>query len=67
MMMITRQAIHTIFCTLCEPYLRSEYGEEFDAKAPIKLLDKWQYGIRSSVDARFSSSSSITSLRPYLW
>ena len=41
-----------VFCALCEPYLRSEYGEEFDAKAPIKLLDKWQYGIKESADAQ---------------
>lgn len=41
-----------VFCTLCEPYLRSEYGEDFDAKAPIKLLDKWQYGIRDSLDSQ---------------
>jgi len=39
-----------VFCTLCEPYLRSEYGEDFDAKAPIKLLDQWQYGIKQSRD-----------------
>ena len=41
-----------VFCALCEPYLRSEYGDEFDAKAPIKLLDKWQYGIRQTADAQ---------------
>jgi S1-C subfamily serine protease len=41
-----------VFVTLCEPYLRAEYGEEFDAKAPIKLLDQWQYGIRESTEAQ---------------
>lgn len=32
---------------LCEPYLRAEYGEEFDFKAPVKLLDKWLHGLPS--------------------
>ena len=35
-----------VFVPLCEPYLQSEYGHDFDAKAPIKLLDKWQHGLR---------------------
>jgi len=41
-----------VFCPLCEPYLRSEFGDDFDAKAPIKLLDRWQYGIKPSADAQ---------------
>ena len=41
-----------VFVALCEPYLRAEYGDDFDAKAPIKLLDRWQYGIRDSSDAQ---------------
>ena len=41
-----------VFTPLCEPYLRSEYGDDFDQKAPIKLLDRWQYGIKESADAQ---------------
>ena len=41
-----------VFCPLCEPYLRSEFGDDFDAKAPLKLLDKWQYGIRETADSQ---------------
>lgn len=33
-----------VFVPLCEPYLRSEYGDDFEAKAPISLLDRWQHG-----------------------
>ena len=29
---------------LCEPYLRSEFGDDFDAKAPLPLLDSWMHG-----------------------
>jgi len=35
---------------LCEPYLRAEYGEDFDAKAPLTLLERWQYGLRETTD-----------------
>lgn len=31
---------------------RGRYGDDFDAKAPIKLLDQWQYGIKHSKDAQ---------------
>ena len=41
-----------VFCALCETYLRSEYGDDFDSKAPIKLLDRWQYGIKDSGDSQ---------------
>jgi len=34
-----------VFVPLCEPYLRSEYGDDFDSKAPVILLERWQYGI----------------------
>jgi len=41
-----------VFTQLCEPYLRAEYGEDFDTKAPIKLLEKWQYGVRQTPTAQ---------------
>ena len=35
-----------------DPAVRAEFGDDFDAKAPIKLLDQWQYGIRQTADAQ---------------
>lgn len=32
--------------------MRAEYGDDFDAKAPIKLLDRWQYGVRETAGAQ---------------
>jgi len=48
-----------VFVPLCEPYLRAEYGDDFDAKAPIKLLDKWQYGLREALDAQVIVMSQV--------
>mmetsp|Transcript_8529 Transcript_8529/g.21862 ORF Transcript_8529/g.21862 Transcript_8529/m.21862 type:complete len:513 (+) Transcript_8529:51-1589(+) len=39
-----------VFVPACEPYLRSEFGDDFDAKAPITLLERWQYGTRQAGD-----------------
>jgi len=41
-----------VFVPLCEPYLRAEYGEDFDAKAPVKLLEKWQHGVAEVAGAQ---------------
>lgn len=29
-----------VFTACCEPYLESEYGQEYLSDAPVKLLDK---------------------------
>ena len=35
---------------LCEPYLRSEFGDDFDAKAPLPLLESWMHGRKEAED-----------------
>lgn len=32
-----------VFTPVCVPYLRSEYGKEYDFDAPVKLLDKMMH------------------------
>eukprot|EP00917_Polyrhabdina_sp_WS-2016_P002043 GHVP01004391.1.p1 GENE.GHVP01004391.1~~GHVP01004391.1.p1 ORF type:complete len:541 (+),score=84.63 GHVP01004391.1:1740-3362(+) len=32
-----------VFVPLSEPFLRSEYGENFECRAPVRLIDAWQY------------------------
>jgi hypothetical protein len=33
-----------------EPYLQSEYGNDYGAQSPVKLLDKLYYGFPQTVD-----------------
>lgn len=33
-----------VFTTICIPYLKSEYGKDYDYDAPVKLLDRWMHG-----------------------
>ena len=35
---------HTCTCCMQVPYLRSEYGKEYDFDAPVKLLDRMMHG-----------------------
>ena len=37
-----------VFTQLCEPYLKAEWGDDFDARAPLPLLERWQYGLREA-------------------
>ncbi|GIL64530.1 hypothetical protein Vafri_18424 [Volvox africanus] len=39
-----------VFTTVTVPYLRSEYGKEYDFDAPVKLLDKMMHGMASHAD-----------------
>lgn len=32
------------------PYLRSEYGKEYDFDAPVRLLEKMMHGMAESAD-----------------
>lgn len=34
-----------VFTAVCEPYLRSEYGEELDVEVPVQILDKMLHGV----------------------
>lgn len=34
-----------VFTAACDPYLRSEYGDEFDADVPVKILDQMLFGL----------------------
>ena len=34
-----------IFTQVCVPYLKSEYGKDYDYDAPVKLLDKMLHGM----------------------
>ncbi|KAL8271019.1 hypothetical protein Esti_005060 [Eimeria stiedai] len=31
---------------LSEPFLKSEYGDDFESRAPVRLLDRWQHGMQ---------------------
>ncbi|GIL75570.1 hypothetical protein Vretifemale_5346 [Volvox reticuliferus] len=44
-----------VFTTVTVPYLRSEYGKEYDFDAPVKLLDKMMHGMASHADEQVSS------------
>ncbi|KAL8440135.1 hypothetical protein Efla_005254 [Eimeria flavescens] len=35
-----------VFVPLSEPFLKSEYGDEFESRAPVRLLDRWQHGMQ---------------------
>ncbi|KAL1819502.1 hypothetical protein ACET3Z_014371 [Daucus carota] len=39
-----------VFSAVSVPYLRSEYGKDYDFDAPVKLLDKYLHGMAQSVD-----------------
>ncbi|KAK9669404.1 hypothetical protein RND81_13G127200 [Saponaria officinalis] len=39
-----------VFTTVSVPYLRSEYGKEYEYEAPVKLLDKLLHSMRQSKD-----------------
>ncbi|GFR47412.1 hypothetical protein Agub_g9129 [Astrephomene gubernaculifera] len=39
-----------VFTTVSVPYLRSEYGKEYDFDAPVKLLEKMMHGMASQPD-----------------
>eukprot|EP00898_Chlorokybus_atmophyticus_P008573 jgi/Chlat1/8717/Chrsp9S08549 len=39
-----------VFTIACEPYLRSEYGEEFMYDAPVKILDKLLHAMPKTPD-----------------
>ena len=32
-----------VFTTVCVPYLKSEYGKDYDYDAPVKLLDRMMH------------------------
>lgn len=34
-----------MFTVACEPYLESEYGENWPSDAPVKILDALYYGM----------------------
>ncbi|KEP62220.1 UNVERIFIED_CONTAM: trypsin domain-containing protein [Hammondia hammondi] len=42
-----------VFVPLSEPFLKSEYGEDFESRAPVRLLDKWQHGFQSFPGEQF--------------
>ncbi|CDJ40717.1 trypsin, putative [Eimeria tenella] len=35
-----------VFVPLSEPFLKSEYGDDFESRAPVRLLDRWQHGMQ---------------------
>lgn len=39
-----------VFVAISEPYLSAEYGEKWDLKAPVKLLEKWMHGYKETPD-----------------
>eukprot|EP00386_Alphamonas_edax_P011014 GDKI01035152.1.p1 GENE.GDKI01035152.1~~GDKI01035152.1.p1 ORF type:complete len:294 (-),score=111.43 GDKI01035152.1:1122-2003(-) len=39
-----------VFVPLSEPMMKSDYGDEFDVKAPVRLMDRWLHGLQEEVD-----------------
>ena len=45
---LSRARSHFVHLQVTVPYLRSEYGKEFDFEAPVKLLDRLMHSMPSS-------------------
>ncbi|XP_010528270.1 PREDICTED: protease Do-like 9 [Tarenaya hassleriana] len=48
-----------VFTTVSVPYLRSEYGKEYEFDAPVKLLDKHLHSMAQSVDEQLVVVSQV--------
>ncbi|CAN7136274.1 unnamed protein product [Brassica rapa subsp. narinosa] len=48
-----------VFTTVSVPYLRSEYGKEYEFDAPVKLLDKHLHAMAQSVDEQLVVVSQV--------
>lgn len=48
-----------VFTTVSVPYLRSEYGKDYDLEAPVKLLDKLLYEMPQSPDEQIVVVSQV--------
>ncbi|KAL7098580.1 hypothetical protein ACP275_09G026100 [Erythranthe tilingii] len=48
-----------VFTTVSVPYLRSEYGKDYEYEAPVKLLDKLLHEMRQSVDEQIVVVSQV--------
>ncbi|KAI9078027.1 hypothetical protein K1719_039952 [Acacia pycnantha] len=48
-----------VFAAVSVPYLRSEYGKEYDFNAPIKFLDKHLHAMAESIDEQLVVVSQV--------
>ncbi|KAF3444690.1 hypothetical protein FNV43_RR14383 [Rhamnella rubrinervis] len=48
-----------LFTTVSVPYLRSEYGKEYEFDAPVKLLDKHLHAMAQSIDEQLVVVSQV--------
>uniref|UniRef100_A0A7N0V3P7 Protease Do-like PDZ domain-containing protein n=1 Tax=Kalanchoe fedtschenkoi TaxID=63787 RepID=A0A7N0V3P7_KALFE len=48
-----------VFTTVSVPYLRSEYGKDYEYEAPVKLLDKHLHALRQSEDEQLVVVSQV--------
>ncbi|XP_015879267.2 protease Do-like 9 [Ziziphus jujuba] len=48
-----------VFTTVSVPYLRSEYGKEYEFDAPVKLLDKHLHAMAQSIDEQLVVVSQV--------
>ncbi|KAF5740351.1 Protease Do-like 9 [Tripterygium wilfordii] len=48
-----------VFAAVSVPYLRSEYGKDYDFDAPVKLLDKHLHAMAQSVDEQLVVVSQV--------
>ncbi|KAI3726044.1 hypothetical protein L1987_65841 [Smallanthus sonchifolius] len=48
-----------VFAAVSVPYLRSEYGKDYDFDAPVKLLDKHLHAMAESVDEQLVVVSQV--------
>ncbi|KAH9790534.1 protease Do-like 9 [Citrus sinensis] len=55
-----------VFTAVTAPYLRSEYGKDYEFDAPVKLLDKLLHAMAQSVDEQIVVVSQVLSLFHFL-
>jgi len=48
-----------VFTPVCVPYLRSEYGKEYDFDAPVKILDKMMHCMADQPDQQIVVVSQV--------
>lgn len=53
-----------VFTPVCVPYLRSEYGKDYEYDAPVKLLDKMMHSMAQNLNQEIVVLSQVTEMEP---
>lgn len=53
-----------LFTVCSEPYLLSEYGEDYGTESPTKLLERLEYGYKQTLDEEIVVLSQVASSHP---